>query len=52
MKEYPYPKPKRFKPSPEDQLRIVHKVAKLFSPNKVLLTKTGDKVRGTKKNDN
>ncbi|TCL62501.1 hypothetical protein EV196_11343 [Mariniflexile fucanivorans] len=47
MKKYPSPKP--FDPSAEDQKRVAEKLAKHFSPDKVLVTKAGEKVQGTKK---
>jgi len=43
-----YPKPKLFNPSPEEQKKAAKKVAKYLSPDKVLITQAGDKIRGEK----
>lgn len=43
-----YPKPKLFKPSPEDQKGVALKLAKHFPSDKVLVTQSGDKVSGTR----
>lgn len=46
MKKYPTPKP--FNPTPEQQKEAAIEAAKLFSPNKVLITKSGEHIRGTR----
>lgn len=44
-----YPTPKRFNPTLEEQKAAAIKVAKLFSPDKVIVTKSGERIRGTRK---
>lgn len=47
-----YATPKLFNPTPEEQKAAALEAAKLFSPDKVLVTKAGDRVRGTRKQPN
>ena len=46
MKEYP--KPKLFKPTPDEERRVAEKLAKHFSSDKILVTKAGEKIQGSK----
>jgi len=41
--------PKLFQPTPEEEKRVALQLAKLFSPDKVIVTKSGEKIRGTRK---
>lgn len=43
-----YPTPKLFKPTREQEQRVAQKLAKHLSKDKVVVTKTGQKIRGLK----
>ena len=47
MKKYPIPKV--FNPTPEEEKEIAIEIAKLLSPNKVIITKSGGKIRGKRR---
>jgi len=41
--------PKVFNPTQEEEKIVALKIAKLLSPDKVVITRSGEKVRGTRK---
>lgn len=47
-----YPTPKLFDPTSEQQKEAAIEAAKLFSPNRVLITKSGERIRGTREDNN